>query len=278
MAFLYAFENKITESTICCTSSEDALYIMENVCNRRPSLPFRFAGVGSIGNPEWICFEFGSDGLITLAAIFNHNLTALTGANDLLQLKGCLGGCDGTFICNWAAPDFPLELKARLVADFNNLFRRLSQNYPFWRIDVIDESNPDGFIELGEIYLGEYHKFSKDVHLQPGRADGPSFYMSNQRTAYGQDWTAYLSESEHFSLTFKNINDPNVRDEFHSFLSAIQATGGKFIVIPDHRRPFCYYVMIENLDNYSERLIYGERELRQWRLELKTLTKGIALL
>ena len=218
---IYAIQNKITPATICCASSEDALYVMENVCDVRPSKPFRFAGIGAPAAPEWICFEFGSDGLLTLAAIFNHNLTALSGGNDLLQLKGCNDACDGIFLCNWAAPDYTLDLKSRLVPNFNDLFRRLNQNYPYWRIDAIDETNPDGFIELGEIFLGEYQAFSSNVHLQPGRADGPAFYMANQRTNYGQDWTAYLSESERLELTFKNINDIDVCDEFHLFLSEI---------------------------------------------------------
>jgi len=58
MALLYAIENQIDVDTLCCVSSEDSTYLMEYLYNQRPSMPFRFTGSGSVGNPEWICIDF----------------------------------------------------------------------------------------------------------------------------------------------------------------------------------------------------------------------------
>ena len=108
---------------------------------------------------------------------------------------------------------------------------------------------------------------------------GPAYYMGHLRTHHGVDWTNYYSDAEFFTLRFKNLNDPCVVDEIHAWLNTIQRAGGKFVIVPDDTKPFCYYVVVEKLKDYAERLIYGDcRELREWRLELKTLSQGIVFL
>jgi len=302
MSIAYVIENYIDVDTLDSVSSQiSPFYEMYNIYNTRPSLPLRFEGKGSAGNPEWICIDMGvgsgSTPHITFVGVFNHNLTT---SPERFALKGCADGCEslGSGGCDWeAAPAWTIDLRDRILSDgicsdkytniFENSCKKIDVTSQYYRLEFIDTANPDEYVEAGEVVLSEWCKFGKNVHLQPGRADGPMFFMGNQKTYYGQDWAAYYSYAEHFTLTFKNINDVNNRDELQLFLIRVQQNGGKFIIIPDDASDCyqagymarCYYVIIENQSDYAQRLAHGwTRELREWTIELKTLTSGIKLL
>lgn len=276
--FKYVITNLVNSDTLDSVSSEDPVYVQENLYNVRPSFPFRFTGLGSVGNPEWICVEFPIPRKLTFVGLFNTNFVR-NHHSDVLKLKGCDTGC-GSGGCNWDAPDFELNLLDRWTANHLNLYSKLAERRLGWRLDVINSRNPDSYLEIGDYVLGNWSKFSKNVHLQPGRDDGPVFEMGNQRTYYGQDWTNYRSESEQFfEMKFVNTGDVQVVDEFKVFLTAVMNQGGKFVLIPDDSTPFAYYVMIVNMDDFARRVMYGlTGEVREWDITLKTLTEGIVLI
>ena len=276
--FKYVITNLINSDVLDSVSSEDAVYVQENLYNVRPSFPFRFTGVGSAGNPEWICVEFPIPRKITFVGLFNTNFIR-NHHSDVLTLKGCDTGC-GSGGCNWAAPDFSLDLLDSWTPNHRNLYSKLDERRLGWRLDIINSRNPDSYLEIGDYVLGNWKKFSKNVHLQPGRDDGPDFRMGNQRTYFGQDWTNYFSETEQsFTMKFMNTGDPQVVDEFKVFLTAVQSQGGKFILIPDDDTPFAYYVVITRMDDFARRILYGlTGEVREWEVDLRTLTEGIILI
>jgi len=307
MVLLYVLENFINDQCLLYGYSEDPLYVLENIYNERPSLPYRTTGVGTPGTPEYICIDLGTySGVehdVTFIGLFNHNLTTLAAANDLLTLKGCDEDCPGVSGgCVWehsglcltdleTMPSDPCGVctGTQPVANFPNLWHKVDcpPGHQFWLLEIIDQNNPDGYIEIGELVLGQWQQFPRGVltgddswvRLSPGRADGPAFFMGKQRTHYGQDWSTYYSECERFELKFTSQNDPCIVDAVQTFLRTVQLTGGRFVLVPDDEKPFCYYVIIENLRDYADRAIYGRTgELREWRLELKTLTQGVRLL
>jgi len=304
MPVTYVVENYIDVNTLYATSSQESpFYTMDHLYNERPSWPLRFTGVGSAGNPEYICVDFeAQSGLyrVTFAGIFNHNLTTTP---ERFSLKGCVTDCQsgGAGGCDWeAAFAWEIDMRSRIRHGsfcggkyqyiFPNSCVKLDQTIEHYRFEFIDPANPDGYIEIGEAVLGEWCQFGKNVHLQPGRPDGPLFYMGNQETLYGQDWPNYYSYAEGFTLVFKNINDIRNLDELQMFLIRVQRNGGRFIIIPDDDKfygldmeaegyyPLCYYVIIKNMGDYAQRLIHGwDKDLREWTLELKTLTTGLKL-
>lgn len=276
--FKYVITNLVNSNSLDSVSSEDAVYTQANLYNVRPSYPFRFTGLGSVVNPEWICVEFDAPKKLTFVGLFNTNFVRVH-ASDVLTLKGCDTGC-GSGGCNWDVPDFTLDLLPRWVRDHRNIYSKLAERRLAWRLDIANSRNPDSYLEIGDFVLGNWQKFSKNVRLSPGRDDGPVFEMGNQRTYYGQDWTNYLAEAEQsFSIKFTNTGDIDVVDEFKVFLSAVMRQGGKFVLIPDDDTPFAYYVMITKMDDFAKRVMYGSAgELREWELTLKTLTEGIVLI
>jgi len=265
MSLLYVLTNLINIDTLDSVTSEDTTYVKEYLYNIRPSLPFRFTA--KTGNQVKV--DLGGATQVTFVGCFNHNLLAPT------QFKIKAAAADPPGGGNWDLPDYEASLS--VAANFNNSFLKINKTYQFWVLDTDDGTSPKN-TEIGELVLGQHQSFASSVHLQPRRADGPIFYMDKDRTHYGQPHTAYHAEAEGFSLAFMNINDPSVVDEIHVFLKQVQQAGGSFIIIPDDVKPFCYYVSIENLEGYANRLVYGTKELREWRIELTTLAKGIELL
>jgi len=293
MSIAYVIENFINVDTLHSVSSEDpsGFYDKKRLYMERPSWPLRFEGKGSMGPPvpEWICIDHGEDKRITFAGIFNHNLTATP---ERFCLKGCVSACG---VCDWeAAPAWEEDMRGRILSNtfadhqfiFPNSHKWIERGQRYQRFEFIDTTNPDGYIEIGEAVLGTKYQFASTVYLQPGRPDGPIFHMGNQQTPYGQDHPNYYSYDERFVLKFMNINDVRIQDEVQMFLIRVQQNGGRFILIPDDEVglypadyiPRCYYVIIENKRDYANRLVHGwSNELREWGINLKTLTMGLKL-
>lgn len=277
---LYAIENYLAgDDCDISVSSEDPLYIRDYLYNERPSLPFRFTGVGSAGNPEYICVEFDVPKTVTLAAVFNHNLTALPESADELSLKGCDEGCGSSGgDCDWDNPDFELDISDRLVPNWNDLYRTINQTRLAYRLDIIDSGNTAGFVEIGDFFLGEYSALSR-AHLKPGRQESPRFYRYKNVTAYGQHWAAGLSYSVTLDFVVTQLDDPRQVNAVRTMLMAIHANNGRFVIIPDHTQLFAYYVMLDQDDAFMAQIVRGvDCDVTEWTFKLTTLTKGISLL
>lgn len=276
-----AIENLLAGSGVAINaSSEDALYVAENLYNGRPSKPFRFTDHGTAGNPEWICAEFDAPKQVTIAALFNHNLTALAAGGDEVSFKGCDDPCDmsGSGSCDWDFPDYEHGLEPHMVADWNDLYHVLNQTRLAYRFDFIDSTNPDGYVEVGEAFLGVYTALTT-AHLKPGRKESPVYYRWRNITPYGQHWMESLSYSVNLGLTVTNLGDPNVVDSIRVILQAIHEANGRFVIVPNSAHPFVYYVALENDSGFMAQIARGfECEANEWTFELMTLTKGIKLL
>lgn len=277
---LYAIDNYLAGDDVAAifSSSEDALYVIENLYNERPSKPFRTTGLGAIGAPEWVCIEFDAPKKVTLAAIFNHNFE-LEDSGDELLLKACDGGCGSDMSdCDWSAPDFSIDLADRMIADWNDLYHLIDQTRLSYRIEIIDQSNADGYIEIGNFFLSQYTALS-NAHLAPGRAESPKFYRFANVTPYGQHWTESLSSSITLNLRIASLNDPAQVDAVRSMLLAIHENNGRFVIIPNHLMPFAYYVHLESDGDFMNQFARGlDCEVGEWSLSLRTLTKGISLI
>jgi|WetSurSiteA1Bulk_404760.scaffolds.fasta_scaffold00434_19 hypothetical protein len=273
---LYAIDNYLAGSDVAAitSSSEDALYQLEYLYDERPSKPFRFTGIGSAGNPEWVCIEFDDPKKITIAALFNHNLIG-TSSNDELLLQGCDDGCSA---CDWDNPDFEIDLSSRMIAEWNDLYQLINQTRAAYRLQIIDGDNADGFIEIGDFFLGEYEQLA-NARLEPGRAESPKLYRFANITPYGQHWTEALSYSITLELRIASLNDPAQLDAVRSMIMRIHDNNGRFVIIPNHLFPFAYYVHLENDSDFMAQFARGlDCEVSEWSLSLRTLTKGIALL
>lgn len=236
--------------------NEDTVYTVDKLYNKRPSYPFRFNATGA----QWIKARWlAAAQRITFLGIFNHNL--LNTVTITLQAANADAG--------YGLVSTPIWRETNMYALFN-------ASYKWWKLNI--DNGGATIAQLGELVLGNWATFS-NAYVQPGRADGPVIHASRNMTHYGQDWTAYYSRGETFSIALKNINDPSATDDIQTFLNDIwEDNDGKFVFIPNHKQPKAYYVQVVNRDKYANREINGVKELREWKLKLKTLTEGITLL
>jgi hypothetical protein len=252
----YSAVNLVDVDTVNSVSTEDALYVKENLYGLRPSKPFYFTAKATL---QWVKIDLLAAKLIQVCAIFNHNFTS----SPSLELR--------TYSDAWITETYHTPLAFRA----NDLYKKISRTAQWLKLDVWDSGNT-AYPRIGELWLGTLSKFDH-AHIQPGREDGVDFYASEQQTAYGQDWDAYLSESKRLKISFRNINDPDNVDDIEAFLSSIQGPAGRFLLIPDHTRPHVYLVKIVGSPS-ARREIYGEKEVRAWSIDLKVLSRGITLL
>lgn len=259
MTLLYVKTNLV--DSISCpdntfVSSEDSVYTVDKLYNKRPSYPFRFDGL----NAQWAKARWlAAAQQITFLGIFNHNLLNTV----TITLQG-------------AAADAGYALVNTPVWRARNMYSLFDATWKWWKLNI--NNGAVQIAQMGELVLGNWASFA-NARVQPGRLDGPAFHAYNNVTPAGQDWTSYISKAEAFSISLKNVNDPSAVDDLQTFLEDIwEAENGKFIFIPDHTQPHVYYVQVVNRDKYANRSINGVKELREWSLELKTLTDGITLL
>jgi hypothetical protein len=257
MGFIYSTTNLITAATLHSVSTENTIYVKENLYDLRPSKPFYFTAKAA----QWVKLNFAAGAQrATLACVFNHNFT--NAADCHIQANAADA---------WGAPTFDQHLNWRDL-DFYGLF---DQTFAWWRLLLSDAANPYN-PRIGEFFLGQWARFA-NAHVQPGREDGPTFFASEQQTTYGQDWDVYLSEGQIFKIRLKNINNPATIDDLHTFLRAISGPAGRFVFIPDDAQPHVYYCKVVGSPS-ATRLVYGEHELREWTMDIKVLTRGITIL
>ena len=260
MSLRYVTTNLINSTTLpdnTYVSTEDETYLVANLYNKRPSRPFRFTARAA----QTIKVELAAKTAASFVGIFNHNIPD----GETLNLQGA--DADAGYVA--------VTTPTWREKDVCSCFRTVS--WTWWLLNVGVQVG-DPLPQIGEFVLGSWIEFA-DAWVQPGRKDGPAFYVGRQKTHYGQEWATHLSNTERFSIQIKNLNNPAVIDDLQTFLvNVFENSDGKFILIPDHTKPHCYYVQVTNDDNFANREIYGTNELRNWRLELETLTRGITLL
>lgn len=284
----YAITNLINDDdTDLYPCSEDMLYIVENLYNVRPSLPYRTEGIGTTAGciPEDVCIEFATAVRPTLVAIFNH-LFELEAGGDELYLKACLGGCPyQSGACNWnlppgaGGPDYRLDLSDRLLENHKNLYKIFDAGaaYNYWQLSMIDSGVGRLYLELGELFLGTVETLS-NAYLQPKMAAGPTFFENVNITQYGQIWSNYFGEAKEFSLEIINQDDPAQINELEYFLQRIKRADGKFVIIPDDAFKMIYYVHLQNISAFANQIVRSStKEWKSWKLELRSLTEGVRL-
>jgi hypothetical protein len=263
MGLIYSLTNLIDDTTLTSVSSEDPTFLKEYLYNKRPSYPFRFTAKTSCT----INIDLGAPTAVTFAAILNHNLTSAP--SDFTIHAGDSSAC-----ADWS--DGFLR-----TADFNSSFMKISiapETYQYWKFSFSDAGNASN-IEIGEAFLGTWSAFTSAVKVRIEQADGPEYWLGKSKTHYGQDWTVYLAQNKRFIWTLTNIvANMSAVDEVELFLDDVQQAGSRFVFVPNDSYPWVYYATIDNVANYASNLDFGTRDIRDWQLNICTLTNGISLL
>jgi len=112
-----------------------------------PDKPWRSSALGV----EWIKADLGSAKNVTAFGIHAHNITS---GNTVLRIRG--NATD-----SWGAPTF----SQNLTFNADVIFVFIDETFRWWRFEVTDGGNGDGYIQIGEMFLGTFFEPTKNFVL-----------------------------------------------------------------------------------------------------------------
>jgi len=84
----------------------------------------------------------------------------------------------------------------------NNIIHYLSvaTTKRYWHLQITDDANPDGYIDIGDIFLGSYMELSKTYSL--GFSKGFELLYDSNRTPYGVVKKRFYNRQRSFTYDF----------------------------------------------------------------------------
>lgn len=143
----------VNGATIVASSTYNSDFPAGNVINDFVNRPWR--SNPPITNPEYVSFDMGSAKSMTCAGIVGHNFSS--GATVKLQRSpdNSVWTDVGTFTILLDADGNVLK---RVVLFFSSI------SYRYWRIHIVDTSNPAGYVEMGRVIIGDYYEPSRNYN------------------------------------------------------------------------------------------------------------------
>lgn len=133
-----AYTNLIDATAATITeTSEDVNYPVENVQDQRLAKVYHTAAVTT----QTVIIDLGATAQVTMGAIIGHNISA---AASTITVAG--GDTASVF-----ATAESLTHDAGMILKFFS-----AQNHRYWQFVVDDQTNPDGYISIGRLWVGEY--------------------------------------------------------------------------------------------------------------------------
>lgn len=272
MPVLYATGNYVDEDTLFSVSTEDPLgiYVMANLYNQRPGLPFRANSNVTVT----ICVDAGIGNTLspTIIGVINHNLATVT----VFTIEGSNIACGGGGGETWTLT---------LCTNHNNSVRKITPavGYRYWQLVITGTIVAGGaaVLEIGEFILTTWANFTEFYAVSEG--EGVAIPASSQKTHYGQPWEHKYSEHMVFTLQpIQRTATAGTIDELRLFLQALGGAAGRFIFSPDdtYLNTYCqgYYGHLVGQEFLASRIKDGAADLLQWNLRFEELPKGIVMI
>jgi len=219
----FCYDNLIDTASLTESSQVSTLPV-ENIQDPRLRCKWKTTGDSS----ENVVADLGSAQAVNCIAILNHNISSSV---TNLRIQGHTSD-------SWADPDVNINLLDP-VGDasynaYNNkiiIWYSTSSSKRYWRVLIEDASNPDGYIEIGRIFLGAYFEPSAGVEqgININKKDLSEVVKNMQGTPY-----ANLKDKVWgFNFNINNIqSDPAGTDDLQSFIDIFDDIGNsKNIVI-----------------------------------------------
>jgi hypothetical protein len=226
MNFTLAFDNWLEAATIT-SSTEDTLYPLANLTDRRPSKAFRF----TVTSASWIHIDLLSSLNPELISLVNHNFTV----DATVLVKHSDNDSDWTTEHTFTAA----ELAAKTLFYFIN-----GSAHRYWKVEGTDATNPE-MMEIGELFLGAVETMARNYNW--GRGWEPRDNKKEMITDGGCIWDSQWSENDAYTLTFEYLEaadmailkDTTERGHKHGliFLDAITPIYGKITDLKNTELP-----------------------------------------
>jgi hypothetical protein len=203
-----AYDNLIDSATAPTALTEDILYPIENVQNQRLAKKYRTTDLTA----QTVVVDLASAQDVDTIAVLEHNMTASSSTTIEAHTAD-----------SWTSPSFTTTL----TYNSGPILKYLSsaESYRYWRFTFDDQTNTDGYIAMGRLWLGTYLTIDPSSLL--------NFSVTKKRSdtvTYGRDRQKYATEGvgwRSFRLSFPRSSQAMVE----SLLTMIDTVGAHGSVI-----------------------------------------------
>lgn len=174
--------------------------------------------------PETVTVDLASAQQIRGIVLHGHNVSSGATAIQLLANSSN----------EWGSPAYTLSLtwNQDTIAAF------LDQTYRYWQVRVADQGNTEGYIEIGEMFLGTYFEPSKNYVLDFDEAQEAD--EEEERTAAGVPRPVLRNRARTFDLPYRLLPAAD-RTSFTTLFEAIKSRSAvkskPFFFTPDSAAP-----------------------------------------
>jgi len=203
------YENQIRELAAVITPSEESpIYPATNLVLNNCCLTFR--SLTANATPVRLVIDMGAAVACDAIAMANINI------RDTATVTIEANATD-----SWGAPTYSQTISlADYLGDPNDFQYNFAatKTFRYWRLSITDNGNPDGFIEIGELFIGtpialtDIHDSGIPVTISPNNIE--------HRTEYGQAYVYERSQVKTWELNWSNVQT-ETRDELKAFFNAI---------------------------------------------------------
>ena len=147
----------------------------------------------TLDNPNTITLNFGAAKNIKACMILDHNISS----GAIIRLMG--NDSD-----SWESPAY----SQAIMWNSGKIGMYLDQEYQYWRLQISDQSNPDGCFKLGELYLGAYLELLKNFVY--GWDQFTDAFETVIQTKHGSKKTTLDYLQEGIAISFQNLAKTDV--------------------------------------------------------------------
>lgn len=243
-----AYINQIAELLgVVAASSSNSEYPVSNLYDSNYAKTWRSTAAGA--SAQTLTVDLGAATQIKAVGLMNVNLRS----TSTVTIAGHTAD-------SWGTPDFGPEtiVATGLGTERYNLFHPLSsaQTFRYWRVSMTDNGNPDGFISVGEWFLGS-HVVLSDAYSN-ANTKVRSRNSVEHRSSAMQGFVYARPPHWEFQLNWGNTVE-DLRDELRALDQSVNGNETPFIFVMDATSPSeSYYVRMQN-GSFSENRIHFDR-------------------
>lgn len=188
--------NNIFDDATLSSDNPDPNYPLSSIQDIHLTNRFRFADLTG----GYIDMDLGSAQSVSSVGIIG-NLSAST----TITLKG------HSDTSSWTAPDVEETVTA---ADRNLMHYFTSVSYRYWRLEIADASNPDGYIAISRVFLGTYIQMPG---INPGVGWERQDLSTREFSPTGQPFSVVRPQRKTFNVAFPSIEEEERQEMIEAF-------------------------------------------------------------
>lgn len=207
---LFLSSKRGDRATITASSQLSSLPV-SNLQTPDPAEKWRTSGCAT----EYAIFDFGAAVIVNALMLVGHNLTGAATlqarlASTVPNLTAA-PSVNTTVLSAWPTSGKPTDDD---WPSYLSLLKWSNNNaYRYMRLDIVDAANPDGFVEIGRAYAGQYLQPAYNVDLNVGLGlDSPDRQV---RSDFGKTFTDPRGDApRRMVLPLSAINETDFLDGF----------------------------------------------------------------